>query len=86
MRKAETILTAVVLLAILAGCAPERHISWVPPQGISGREVIRDKATCRQMSDPGFVSDSLMGAAIYEQASANFIGCMQEAGYTAVSR
>jgi hypothetical protein len=58
------------------------------PQGISGRDVIRDKAVCRSLSDQiwdGRV-DYFLYKAIEKEVRRDFSGCMTEAGYTKVIR
>jgi hypothetical protein len=90
-------LAVVAAVATLAGCAPaERQVTWIPPQGITGRDVIRDKLVCRQNAGrdavmepppPGSITlaSALSDTWVYQAAKLNFVSCMQEAGYTQVA-
>ena len=85
MPKAAIFIISTPAVAMLVGCAraPERPVTWVPPPGISGRDVIRDKAVCNQLSETE--GPTILSAALYQEAKRKFFGCMREAGYTDVT-
>lgn len=88
-------IVVVLLLLTLNACAPERRVSWVRPEGVSGRDSIRDRAVCRELSGAreamltsggGGLAGALFDAEAYQIVKRNFANCMSEAGYTAVAR
>lgn len=87
------LLTISLLLLTLNACAPERRVSWVRPEGVSGRDSIRDRAVCRELSGAreamltsggGGLAGALMDAEAYQIVKRNFASCMTEAGYKPV--
>lgn len=84
----------IVIALLIAGtaCTQMKQTAWVPPSNLSGRETIRDKLTCKELSRTSYdlgarsASDHLFNMAMTMQAKKNFEGCMQEAGYTKVEQ